>query len=65
MLREIVKNGRETGEFERKTPLDEVCRSILYAMMPFIDPLHLERNLDLMPDSQNEVTGLILRSLAP
>ncbi|QNA86416.1 TetR/AcrR family transcriptional regulator [Sphingomonas sp. So64.6b] len=65
MLLEIVKNGRETGEFERKTPLDEVCRSILYAMTPFIDPLHLERNLDLMPDAQNEVTGLILRSLAP
>jgi hypothetical protein len=34
-------------------------------MTPFIDPLHLERNLDLLPDAQNEVTGLILRSLAP
>jgi hypothetical protein len=65
MLLEIVKDGRENGEFERKTPLDETCRSIFYAMMPFIDPLHLERNLDLLPDAQNEVTGLILRSLAP
>jgi hypothetical protein len=34
-------------------------------MMPFIDPLHLERNLDLLPDAQVEVCGLILRSLAP
>jgi len=65
MIHEIVKNGRESGEFERKTPLDETCRSIFYAMKPFIDPLHLERNLDLLPDAQMEVSGLILRSLAP
>jgi AcrR family transcriptional regulator len=65
MLVEIVKEGRECGEFERKTPLDETCRAISYAMMPFIDPLHLERNLDLLPDAQIEVCGLILRSLAP
>jgi hypothetical protein len=65
LLVEIVRQGRENGEFERKTPLDETCRSIFYAMMPFIDPLHLERNLDLLPDAQVEVSGLILRSLAP
>lgn len=65
MLEEIVRLGRENGEFERKTPLDETCRAIFYTMMPFVDPLHLERNLDLLPDAQTEVTGLILRSLAP
>ena len=65
MIEEIVKEGRESGEFERKTPLDETCRSIFYAMMPFVNPLHLERNLALVPDGQNEVASLILRSLAP
>lgn len=65
MLEEIVKSGREAGEFERKTPLDETCRAIFYAMAPFIHPLHLEQNLELLPDAQIEVTGLILRSLAP
>lgn len=65
MLEEIVRSGRESGEFERKTPLDETCRAIFYAMVPFVDPLHLERNLDLLPDAQTEITGLILRSLAP
>lgn len=65
MLTEIIREGREGGEFERKTPLDETCRAISHAMMPFIDPLHLERNLDLLPDAQTEVCGLILRSLAP
>jgi AcrR family transcriptional regulator len=65
MLLEIVRNGRESGEFERKTPIDEACRAIFYAMMPFVDPLHLERNLDLLPDAPVEVANLILRSLAP
>lgn len=65
MIMEIVQEGRERGEFERKTPLDETCRAIFYAMMPFVEPLHLERNLDLLPDAQVEVTNLILRSLAP
>lgn len=65
MVEDIVKEGRESGEFERKTPLDETCRSISHAMMPFVNPLHLERNLDLIPDGQHEVASLILRSLAP
>jgi AcrR family transcriptional regulator len=65
MLEEIIREGRENGEFERKTAVDEICRSIFYAMTPFIDPLHLERNLDLLPEAQSEVTSLVLRSLAP
>ena len=65
MILEIVRSGRESGEFERKTPIDETCRAIYYAMMPFVEPLHLERNLDLLPDAQTEVSSLILRSLAP
>jgi AcrR family transcriptional regulator len=65
ILAEIIKGGRESGEFERKTPLDETCRAILYAMTPFVDPLHLERNLDLLPEAPQEVTSLILRSLTP
>ena len=65
LLEDILKEGRENGEFERKTPLDETCRSIFYALQPFIDPVFLERSLDVLPDAQVEVTGLVLRSLAP
>ena len=65
LLEEILKEGRENGEFERKTPLDETRRSIFYALRPFIDPVFLERSLDLLPEAQTEVTGLVLRSLAP
>jgi AcrR family transcriptional regulator len=65
LLEDILKEGRGSGEFERKTPLDETRRSIFYAFLPFIDPVFLERSLDLLPDAQTEVTGLVLRSLAP
>lgn len=65
MVQEIIVLGRDSGEFERKTPIDEVCRAILYAISPFADPLSLERHLDLLPDGPSEIGGLILRSLAP
>jgi AcrR family transcriptional regulator len=65
MLRQIVVEGRTAGEFERKTPLDEVTRAILQAMQPFIHPLMLRENLDRLPDGPQEVISLILRSLSP
>lgn len=65
ILRTIILEGRESGEFERKTPLDETCRSILQVMQPFIDPLMLQHNLDLPPEAQAEVSNLVLRSLSP
>jgi AcrR family transcriptional regulator len=65
LLEAILKEGRESGEFERKTPLDETTRSIFYALLPFLDPVYFERSLNLPPEANAEVTGLVLRSLAP
>jgi AcrR family transcriptional regulator len=65
LLESILKEGRESGQFERKTPLDETSRAIFYAFVPFIDPVLLERSLDRLPEAQVEVTSLVLRSLAP
>lgn len=65
MVRQILLEGRQSGEFERKTPVDEICRAIGFATLPFVHPVTLERHLDLLPDALNEVIGLILRSLAP
>jgi len=64
-LRDIILLGRETGEFERKTPIDETCSAIMLAMQPFMHPLLLEFNLDGLPETQTQVINLILRSLAP
>lgn len=65
MIRAILVEGRQSGEFERKTPLDETSRAIKFAMTPFIHPVMLEQHLDVVPDASNEVISLILRSLAP
>jgi AcrR family transcriptional regulator len=65
LLRTIVIEGREAGEFERKTPLDEVVRGIAQVMLPFMHPVMLQHNLDALPDAQIEVANLVLRSLAP
>ncbi len=65
MVHAIILEGREAGEFERKTPIDEVCRGIMLVMEPFMNPMILQHNLDTLPDAPNEVTNLVLRSLAP
>ena len=65
LLRQIILEGRESGEFERKTPLDETCRAIMLAMSPFIHPVALAMNLENLPENSAELTSLVLRSLAP
>lgn len=65
VLTEIVREGRETGEFERKTPLDETVHAIYLVMLPFANPLLLQHNLDLVEDAPTQLSNLVLRSLAP
>jgi AcrR family transcriptional regulator len=38
MIRKIVVQGRESGEFERKTPLEETCRAIARMTELFFHP---------------------------
>lgn len=61
----IVAEGRRTGEFERKTPLDETSRAIVGAMRTFLSPVTLQYNLDAVPQVPNGIVSLILRSLSP
>jgi AcrR family transcriptional regulator len=65
MLTEIIREGREAGEFERKTPLDETARAIHLVIRPFANPLLLQHNLDLVEDAPVHLSNLVLRSLAP
>lgn len=65
LLSEIIVEGRASGEFERKTPLDETCRAIVGAMEPFVNPVMLQHKLDDLPRGANEMVSLVLRSLAP
>jgi AcrR family transcriptional regulator len=65
LVREIILLGRETGEFERKTPIDEVCEAILLVMQSFMNPLMLKHNLNGLPEAPTKAINLVLRSLAP
>ena len=65
LIERILREGRENGEFERETPLDETTRAIFYALLPFINPVFLEGSLHLLPRTPAEITNMILRSLKP
>ncbi|MDF0731505.1 TetR/AcrR family transcriptional regulator [Pseudomonas entomophila] len=66
MVQSIIEEGRASGEFERKTPLDEVVLGIHEALIPYTHPVTMEqRGLPELEAGMNAVTGLVLRSLAP
>ena len=62
----VVGDGRASGEFERKTPLDEICRAIFETLEPFAHPMLLElKEPPELEASVIAVSNLVLRSLAP
>jgi len=62
----VVVEGRTTGEFERKTPLDEICRAIYETLEPFAHPMLLElKEPPELEASVVAVSNLVLRSLSP
>lgn len=65
LLQEIVIEGRRCGDFERKTPLDEVMMSIYLVMHPYMNPVTLQQSLDHVDEAPALLSSLILRSLAP
>ena len=65
ILTEVVREGRESGEFERKTPLDETVGAIDLVMQPYVNPLLLQYNLDVAEQAPVLLSNLVLRSLAP
>ncbi|UYB50740.1 TetR/AcrR family transcriptional regulator [Xanthomonas sp. AM6] len=65
LVLQILRDGREAGEFERKTPLDETANAIYLVMRPFINPLLLQHNLDDAAEATTQLSSLILRSLSP
>ena len=65
LIESIVVEGRQDGEFERKTPLDEATYAIYMVMCPFINPVQLQFNLEAAPTAAVIISSLILRSLAP
>ncbi|MDW9231505.1 transcriptional regulator, TetR family [Burkholderia cepacia] len=65
LVAEILRLGRETGEFERKTPQDEAVNAIFLVMKPYFNPLLLQYNLEGAEEATTQLANLVLRSLAP
>ncbi|CUW19054.1 Bacterial regulatory proteins, tetR family [Serratia grimesii] len=65
IIQQILREGRESGEFERKTPSDETASAIYLVMRPYINPVQLQYNLETAGEAAVLLSALILRSLSP
>lgn len=65
LLRDILQEGRQTGDFERKTPLDETTTAIYLVIRPYLNPLLLQHSFDFNEDAPMHLSNLVLRSLSP
>jgi AcrR family transcriptional regulator len=65
LLQDILQEGRQTGDFERKTPLDETAKAIYLVMRPYLNPLLLQHSLDYAEEAPMHLSNLVLRSLSP
>lgn len=65
LLQNVLSEGRRTGDFERKTPLDEMTTAIYLVMRPYLNPLMLQHGFDYIEEAPVQLSNLVLRSLAP
>jgi len=65
LIKQILRLGRETGEFERKTPADEAAEAIYRVIKPYVSPVLLQYSLDEAEAASAQLAALVLRSLAP
>jgi len=65
LLRDVLQEGRASGDFERKTPLDETVMAIYLALRPCFNPLMLQHSLHLAEEAPAHLSSLVLRSLSP
>jgi AcrR family transcriptional regulator len=63
MVRAIILLGRGSGEFERKTPLEETCRAIARMTELFFHPVLLEQAGRSQADEALAVANVVIRSL--
>ncbi|MCX5589821.1 TetR/AcrR family transcriptional regulator [Alcaligenes endophyticus] len=66
LLTELIRSGRQSGEFERRCPIDEVALGAMVALSASLHPALLElQSAQEAQHSQVLATQLILRSLMP
>ena len=65
LLQDILQAGRQSGDFERKTPLDETVAAIYLVMRPYLNPLLLQYGFDYIDEAPGQLSSLVLRGLSP
>jgi AcrR family transcriptional regulator len=65
LLQGIILNGRDRGNFERKTPIDETTMAIYLVIRPYLNPLLLQHSFDYTKEAPGHLSSLVLRSLSP
>ncbi|MCG2572109.1 TetR/AcrR family transcriptional regulator [Acinetobacter sp. ME22] len=65
VLQNILQEGRQIGDFERKTPIDEAVKAIYLVMRPYLHPLLLQHSISYNTDAPVLLSSLVLRSLSP
>lgn len=65
LLQDILQEGRKTGDFENKTPLNEMTTAIYLVIRPYFNPLLLQYNFNFIDEAPTQLSNLVLRSLAP
>ena len=63
MMRKVVIQGRESGEFERKTPFEETSRAIARMSELFYNPSFVEQAGKSQEDEALAVANVAIRSL--
>ena len=61
----MLRQGRESEDFERKTPLDETVAAIFLVLRPYLNPVMLQHSLDHTTEAPARLSSLVLRSLSP
>jgi len=65
LLADILQAGRQSGDFERKTPLDETVMAVYLVLRPFMNPLLLQYSFDYTAEGPAQLSSLVLLSLSP
>jgi len=63
MIRKIIVQGRESGDFERKTPLEETARAIARMTELFYHPTLVDQAGKSQHDEALAVANVAIRSL--
>ncbi len=65
VLQNIIQEGRQSGDFERKTPIDEAVNAIYLVLRSYLHPLLLQHSISYNTDAPVLLSSLVLRSLSP